>query len=49
MNDLLNDDNMVKLTDYCDIKQISYKEAINNILAEYFLERERRLDDENNI
>jgi hypothetical protein len=42
----INDDNTIKLTDYCMIKGISYEEAVNNILAEFFLERQRREDNE---
>lgn len=32
----------ILLTDYCIEKQISYEEAINNILAEFFTERQRK-------
>ena len=42
----INDDNAIKLTDYCMLKGISYEEAVNNILAEFFLEK-RELQDVN--
>jgi len=42
----INDDNAIKLTDYCMLKGISYEEAVNNILAEFFLERQRKKDNE---
>ena len=41
----INDDNTIKLTDYCMQKGISYEEANNNILAEFFLERKELQDD----
>ena len=46
MNDIINDDNLIKIVEYCDKNKVSVKEGVNNILAEYFLERERRIDDE---
>ena len=42
----INDNNTIKLTDYCMLKGISYEEAINNILTEFFLERQRKKDNE---
>ena len=42
----ISDDNAIKLTDYCMQKGISYEEAVNNILAEFFLERQRKKDNE---
>jgi hypothetical protein len=40
----ISEENFIKLTDYCYAKKISYEEACNNILAEFFLERNRKKD-----
>ena len=44
----ISDDNAIKLTDHCMQKGISYEEASNNILAEFFLERKELQDDKRN-
>lgn len=46
MNDIINDDNLIKVIEYCDKNKVSVKEGVNNILAEYFTEQHRREDNE---
>ena len=42
----INKSNKINLKEYCKQRKIKKVEAVNNILAEFFLERQRKKDNE---